>query len=281
MSHTIGELAELMRGRRFSVLTGAGCSTESGIPDYRGPKTRKKTRQPIQYLDFLKTPSTRQRYWARSVLGWERFRQAVPNAGHKALAELERLGLTAGLITQNVDRLHHKAGSEQVIELHGALAEVKCLECDDVETRGELQNRLMKLNPYWQSPPSAVIAPDGDAIVDPATVNDFVIAGCMNCGGVLKPDVVFFGENVPKLRVAEAFRWVENSEGLLVIGSSLTVYSGYRFVKRPHEQGLPIGMINLGKPTRGIAELRQFVDGKSGQLLPQLVRTLTMGLQFG
>lgn len=262
-------LTGLLRGRRVVALTGAGCSTESGIPDYRGPTTRDRVRTPVQYRPFLDDPTARQRYWARSALGWPRFSVAAPNDGHRALAALESAGTLAGLITQNVDGLHHRAGSRRIIELHGNLADVDCLRCGRFEPRDELQERIEALNPGWHT--HAALGPDGDA--DLGSVEGFVVPGCASCGGVLKPRVVFFGENVPAATVQRAFEWVDAAGALLVAGTSLTVYSGYRFVRRAAERGIPVAIVNLG-PTRGdpLATLR--VDAPTGAVLSALAGAL-------
>ena len=268
----IGELAYLLRGQRVVVLTGAGCSTESGIPDYRGPTTRRKARNPIRYRAFVGEAAARQRYWARSALGWPRFKQARPNDGHRALARLEATGLVRGVITQNVDRLHHAAGSERVVELHGALAEVRCLGCERVEDRDAMQERMLALNPGWEAR-AVEVAPDGDAELPPEATRAFRVPGCVACGGVLKPHIVFFGENVPSETVDEAWRLFDACDALLVVGSSLTVYSGYRFVRRAAERRLPVAIVNLGA-TRGDAEAWLRVEGRSGAVLPALVDAL-------
>lgn len=269
------ELVSFLAGLRFSVLTGAGCSTESGIPDYRGPQTKHVTRNPIQYQAFVKSPSTRRRYWARAVVGWERFCRAEPNPAHRALSALEAAGLLRGLVTQNVDRLHRAAGSEDVIELHGALANVRCLDCGHIEARESVQDRLLALNPDWRRL-RAEVAPDGDARVQPEEEARFVVAGCERCGGVLKPDVVFFGENVPRPRVESAYGKVEAADALLVVGSSLTVFSGYRFVRRAAERNIPVAIVNLG-PTRGDPHAALRIDAPAGEILPQVAAALTRG----
>ncbi|HEU4537790.1 MAG TPA: Sir2 family NAD-dependent protein deacetylase, partial [Polyangiaceae bacterium] len=189
-------LVELLRGRRFVALTGAGCSTESGIPDYRGQGAPRRPNRPIQGPEFRRSEALRRRYWARSLEGWGRFQAAPPNAGHVALARLEAAGRLAGIVTQNVDRLHHAAGSRRVVELHGALADVVCLACGGLEPRAEVQARLLALNPGW-GPAEAALAPDGDAELPAERVAGFRVAGCLRCRGVLKPKVVSFGENVP------------------------------------------------------------------------------------
>ena len=272
MSHHPDDLARLLDGRRVCALTGAGISTDSGIPDYRGPLTRAKARSPIQHRAFVTDPATRARYWARSALGWPRFRAFAPNDSHRAFAALERAGRLTGLITQNVDRLHTKAGSRDVIELHGALHEVRCLGCGALEDRDGLQARLLRLNPGADERAHA-LAPDGDAELDPAAVAGFVVPGCERCGGVLKPDVVFFGDNVPKPRVEEAFARVDAADALLVAGSSLTVYSGYRFVLRAVARGIPVAIVNLGEG-RGDEHATVRVDAPAAAVLTGLAAAL-------
>lgn len=266
---SVAALADLLRGRRVLALTGAGCSTESGIPDYRGEGRRARPATPVQYQAFTKDPAVRRRYWARSLAGWARFSRAVPNAAHLALAELERAGRWAGLITQNVDRLHHAAGSSDVIELHGALERVRCLGCGALEARAALQARLLAANPGWEPAPGAAM-PDGDAELEA----EISVVDCVDCGGVLKPDVVFFGENVPRATVEQAYAKVSSAEALLVVGSSLTVFSGYRFVRRAAERGIPIAIVNLG-PTRADHLATQKLEARAGQTLPRLVQSLT------
>lgn len=265
-------LAGLLRGRRFVALTGAGCSTESGIPDYRG-EGRTGPRRPIQHDAYLRRPEVRQRYWARATLGWLRFSRAQPNPAHHALAALEDAGLLAGIITQNVDRLHHAAGSRRVVELHGALAEVRCLGCAAVEARDDVQARLIDQNPGWASH-AAAIAPDGDSDLPDEAVAAFRIVACNSCDGVLMPNVVFFGGNVPPATVNDAWELFDAGEVLLVVGSSLTVYSGFRFVRRACERGIPVGIINLG-PTRADDAVQVRLAEPAGQALPRLVTALT------
>ena len=264
------DLALLLRGKRIAILTGAGCSTESGIPDYRGPSAR--PRSPIQHRDFVLHEATRRRYWARSALGWPRMANARPNAAHRAIAELESRGVLSGLITQNVDRLHHKAGSRDVLELHGALADVRCLDCGALESRDALQARIDELNPSF-SDTNVAIAPDGDAELPAELVEDFRVPACGSCGGVLKPDVVFFGGSVPRERVAAAFAKLDAADVLLVVGSSLAVFSGYRFVLRAAEMKMPIAIVNRGE-TRGDPHAAVRVDGAAGEVLPALARAL-------
>ncbi len=271
MLTSIDALASLMAGRRTVVLTGAGISTDSGIPDYRGPETRKRARSPVQYNAFLSDEKARARYWMRSAVGWARFSAAKPNAGHYALAQLEQAGLIRGIITQNVDRLHCQAGSQRVVELHGALGEVQCLGCGALIARAHFQETLLALNPSWQLS-SAALAPDGDAEVD-AVAGSFSVPGCTTCGGVLKPHVVFFGENVPKARVEAAWSLYGEAEVLLVAGSSLAVYSGYRFVQRAARENRPVAIVTLG-PTRGDRDAQLRMDAPLGQVLPALARHL-------
>ena len=275
MPRGFGRLVSLLKGRRAVVLAGAGCSTESGIPDYRGPNGRMRTRTPVQYGDFVRSAATRQRYWARSTVGWGRMERAEPNAAHHALADLERAGFVSGLITQNVDGLHHRAGSRNVVELHGSLGSVVCLECGDMITRMEMQKRLEEWNPGWVSAVGpAETAPDGDADVGDDTYSEFVVPGCERCEGTLKPDVVFFGENVPKARVEECWKMVDRADVLLVVGSSLTVYSGRRFVYGALERQLPIAVLNLG-PTRADDVAAAKVEARLGEVMPRLVEALT------
>jgi NAD-dependent SIR2 family protein deacetylase len=267
-------LAALLRGRRVAALTGAGISTESGIPDYRGPTTAARARRPIQHAEFVRDPAARRRYWARSVIGWPRVAGAQPNAAHAALAAMEESGAVAGIVTQNVDRLHSRAGSRQVIELHGALAEVACLDCGGREARDSLQERLLALNPGFAAVATLErAAPDGDAELPAALVDDFRVADCAACAGVLKPDVVFFGGSVPREVVAAAYALVEAAEALLVVGSSLAVYSGFRFVRHAAERAIPVAIVNLG-PTRGDSLAALCWDERAGAALPSLAALL-------
>lgn len=265
-------LKTLMQGR-VAFLTGAGCSTESGIPDYRGPESRARTWNPIQHRDFVEHESTRRRYWARSALGWPRMASAQPNAAHLAIAELERRGRVTGVITQNVDRLHHKAGSREVLELHGALADVRCLACDEREARDHLQSRILATNPGLVNV-EVEIAPDGDANMPTRTLEDFRVPTCLVCGGVLKPDVVFFGGSVPRDRVESAFAMLDAADVLVVVGSSLAVFSGYRFVLRARDKNIPIAIVNRGD-TRGDPHAAVRVDGRAGEVLPALASALS------
>lgn len=245
---TIAAAADLLRGRTWVALTGAGMSTDSGIPDYRGPTSIRAT--PMQFSEFVGSTDAQQRYWARSYLGWHRIGQARPNAGHRALADLEAAGL-CGVITQNVDGLHSAAGSRRVINLHGDIAAVVCLDCGHRSARSELQRRFTRANPQVDQPQRlqhAELRPDGDAVAQ--DWQQFQLIGCLNCAGRLKPDVVFFGESVPKARVEAAYGLVEYAEVLVVLGSSLTVMSGFRFVRHQAKKQQPVLIINRG-PTRG------------------------------
>ncbi len=267
----LAPLVALLSGRRFVALTGAGCSTESGIPDYRGGG-RTGPRNPIQHDAFMRRADVRRRYWARATLGWERFSGAEPNAAHRALASLESAGPLAGVITQNVDRLHQRAGSRRVVELHGALAEVACLRCGRGEPRPELQARLLAANPGWLEG-AADIQPDGDAELDAERVAAFAVVDCRLCGGELKPDVVFFGGSVSERTLNAAWDLFAEAEALLVVGSSLTVYSGFRFVRRAQERALPVAVVNIG-PTRADDIAAAKVSAPVGAILPRLARTL-------
>jgi NAD-dependent SIR2 family protein deacetylase len=241
--------ADLLRGRTWVALTGAGISTDSGIPDYRGPTSVKAT--PMQFSEFTGSADARRRYWARSYQGWRRIGQARPNAGHRTLAGLERPGGLTGIVTQNVDGLHQAAGARSVINLHGDIATVVCLDCGAKTSRRETQRRLAALNPDVLPPDRlehAELRPDGDAVVE--SWSDFVLADCTGCGGRLKPDVVFFGESVPKDRVEQAYAYVDAAEVLVVLGSSLTVMSGLRFVRHSARAGRPVVIITRGS-TRG------------------------------
>jgi NAD-dependent SIR2 family protein deacetylase len=252
--------------RRVFVLTGAGCSTASGIPDYRDEHGQWKRRPPVMYLAFSTQEPVYRRYWARAYAGWPRFTSAQPGPAHQALAAWERQGRLTRLVTQNVDGLHQRAGSRAVIDLHGRLDEVVCLGCRARTTRAELQTMVATANPDWQA--SFTPAPDGDADLDTAAIDRFVAPHCPACRGRLKPDVVFFGENVPLPRYEEARTALAHSDALLVAGSSLMVYSGFRFVRQAADAGLPIVIVNRGK-TRGdeFAELK--LDGDVGRLLTE------------
>jgi len=234
------------RHRRLFVLTGAGCSTRSGIPDYRDTHGQWKRAQPVTYQAFMGEEKTRRRYWARSLIGWRRIRQARPNDAHRALAQLEAMGRCELLLTQNVDRLHQAAGSTRVIDLHGRIDLIRCMDCERRSPRDELQDELGRMNGDWLDL-DATGAPDGDADLEGADFSCFVTPSCRRCGGVLKPDVVFFGENVPRDRVDAACRHLDEADAMLIVGSSLMVYSGFRFVQRAASLGKPVAAINLGR----------------------------------
>src|SRR5579862_2419423 len=240
----LGEFIE--RHPRLFVLTGAGCSTDSGIPDYRDENGDWKRARPVMFQAFVGDLGTRRRYWARSLVGWRRFGHARPNGAHRALARLEQQGRTEVLVTQNVDGLHQSAGSAGVIDLHGRLDQVRCLGCERRSDRERLQQRLLELNPYWARL-DAREAPDGDADLEGLDFSGFEVPACEDCGGLLKPDVVFFGESVPQERVAAALRAVQEADAVLVVGSSLMVYSGYRFAQAAAKAGKPIAAVNLGR----------------------------------
>jgi NAD-dependent SIR2 family protein deacetylase len=262
----------LLAGRPLVALTGAGLSTDSGIPDYRGPGAPRRT--PMTYQEFRSGPDAQRRYWARSHVGWTRMAHAGPNDGHRALADLERTGTLHGLITQNVDGLHTAAGSRAVIDLHGRIADVACLDCGRRSPRDLLAARLTALNPgFVEAAGPADERPDGDAELDPDVVDGFRLAACLACGGVLKPDVVFFGENVPRDRVARAYALVDalapTGGALLVAGSSLTVMSGLRFVRHAHRHGIPVVILNRGA-TRGDELATLLVDAGCSEVLAAL-----------
>ena len=230
---------------RLTVLSGAGCSSASGIPEYRDDNGDWMHARPVQYPDFVGAERVRRRYWARSYVGWQRMSQAAPNAAHRALASLEAGGFVSQIITQNVDNLHREAGSRNVIDLHGVLHVVRCLECDARIARSELQRQLENLNPNWAATLTG-IAPDGDAHID-ADTDNFSVPDCASCGGILKPDVVFFGENVPRERVERCRQGLAASDALLVVGSSLMVFSGFRFAREAAALGKPIAIVNSGR----------------------------------
>jgi NAD-dependent SIR2 family protein deacetylase len=233
------------RHPRLFVLTGAGCSTESGIPDYRDAAGEWKRSPPVMFQDFMRQPLIRARYWARSMIGWPHFQAARPNPAHHALVSLERRGRIELLATQNVDRLHQLAGSREVVDLHGRLDVVRCMSCAHRLPREQLQLELQQANPEWTAL-SARIAPDGDADLEAQDFQRFCVPACPACGGVLKPDVVFFGESVPAERVARSMHGLRAADAMLVLGSSLMVWSGYRFVQAAAEAAKPIAAINLG-----------------------------------
>lgn len=268
----LGTLADLVADGEVVILSGAGLSTESGIPDYRGETGRTRRAEPMTYQTFVSSAPARRRYWARSHLGWRHIARAAPNAGHRAVAELQARGLLAGIITQNVDGLHQAAGAREVIELHGSLDRVACLSCRRRSPRQDLHRRLTAANPGWHAV-AAEINPDGDAVLTDEQVETFRVVDCHRCGGLLKPDVIFFGENVPRPRVEECFSLTERAGMLLVLGSSLTVMSGYRFVRHAAERGIPVAIVNRG-PTRGDSDAVVTLDAPLGAALTALLREL-------
>lgn len=266
----VARAAELLGGRATVVISGAGLSTDSGIPDYRGPDSPPRT--PMTYQQFVGDPVFRQRYWARNHIGWRRMDAARPNAGHRAVARLERAGMVSGVITQNVDLLHTKAGARRVIDLHGTYARVRCLRCANLISRMTLAHHLEAANPGFAenlcaAPTGIEVAPDADAVV--TDTGRFRMVDCMACGGMLKPDIVYFGENVPPDRVEAAFAMVDTAQAILVAGSSLTVMSGLRFVRRAAKNGVPVVIVNRGR-TRGdeLATLR--IDAGCSETLSAL-----------
>ena len=275
---TEAELTQLERLEQFLaagavlLLSGAGISTESGIPDYRGPTGRLRESSPIQYRNFVSSAAARQRYWARSAVGWPRVKAAQPNAGHRAVAALEQAGMVRGIITQNVDGLHQAAGSSNVVELHGTLYQVTCLQCGRLFDREQIQRDMLQANPGWEGT-DALSTPDGDAVLQQAEIDGFRSPECGACGGELKPHVVFFGENVPRAVVDRAWEMLERSRAVLVAGSSLTVYSGFRFVDKAARQGKPVAVINMG-PTRADPLATLKVEAPLGAALAQLAQRL-------
>ena len=254
--------------RRIFVLTGAGCSTASGIPDYRDRDGAWKRSPPVTWQAFTGDPAVYRRYWARSSIGWPRFLQAQPNGAHAALARLEAAGRLAIVVTQNVDGLHQRAGSREEIDLHGRLDGVTCLGCGAHLPRSAVQTAIVRRNAGWHATLSHV-APDGDADIDEAAIDAFLPPNCETCDGLLKPDVVFFGENVPRERVMRAQSALQGCDAMLVVGSSLMVYSGYRFARMAAQAGLPLAILNRGR-TRGdeLATLR--LEADVGEVLGEI-----------
>jgi NAD-dependent SIR2 family protein deacetylase len=264
----VREIGDLIGAGGVVVLSGAGLSTESGIPDYRGPTGLARRADPMTYQAFTGASAARQRYWARSHLGWRHIARAAPNQGHQAVAELQRRSLLDGIITQNVDGLHQQAGAQDVIELHGSLSRVICLGCGERTSRAGLDRRLIAANPAWDAQ-ARQVNPDGDAVLDEGATDHFQVVDCLRCAGALKPDVIFFGENVPPGRVADCYALVSAARVLLVLGSSLTVMSGYRFVRHAAKQGIPVVIINQGA-TRGDAQATLILDAPLGPTLTAL-----------
>ena len=266
----IDRLVEFLhRHNNVIVLSGAGCSTGSGIPDYRDEDGNWKNAQPVQYSDFVNSSKVRKRYWARSFAGWSRISSASPNAAHAVLAHLEHSGHVSSLITQNVDNLHRMAGSRRVIDLHGVLHKTRCLECEANGPRSDWQARLEECNPDWKADVSAY-TPDGDAELLQSDYLSFNVPDCPCCGGIIKPDVVFFGETIPSGRIKAAVEKLDQSDALLVVGSSLMVFSGYRFTRLAQEANIPVVIINRGR-TRADAIAIQKLSGDCTEILPRVV----------
>lgn len=261
---TVGDLAAFVSAHpKLFVITGAGISHASGIPTYRDEIGTWKSNQPIQHGEFIRTEATRQRYWARSFKGWPNVRKALPNSAHRALVRLEELGYVTTLVTQNIDRLHQKAGHRKVIDLHGRLDEVLCMDCGAITPREMIQEELWRLNPHFEALEQqlAVLAPDGDADVAQELIEQVRVPACGRCQGILKPNVVFYGSSVNKETVSYLFERLQQAEAVLVVGSSLMVYSSYRFCKFAHDNGIPIACINKGLTRAdGLFSLKLNVD---------------------
>lgn len=276
MQQSAASLARFLEASRpLAVVTGAGVSTGSGIPDYRDADGNWKHARPVQFADFVGSAAARRRYWARSFAGWQRMRRAEPNDAHRAISALEASGIVDTLITQNVDGLHGRAGQRRVVDLHGRLDTVSCLDCGQQVSRERFQSDLAVANAGWQAPVSRV-RPDGDAELEAADYDAFVVPDCERCGGIMKPDVVFFGESVPKQRVATAVEAVQRAAALLIVGSSLMVFSGFRFARLAHEAGKPLAIVNRGK-TRADELATLKLDADCGPLLAQTVALLDGG----
>jgi NAD-dependent SIR2 family protein deacetylase len=264
--------AFLARHDRLVALTGAGISTESGLPDYRDARGEWKRVQPMRFQEFVATPAARRRYWSRALVGWRQFATVDANAAHRALAQLEAGGRVECVITQNVDGLHQVAGSRRVIDLHGRIDTVDCLGCGSQSPRLAFQQALETRNPDWVAR-AGELAPDGDAIVPTAGEDGFDVPDCERCGGTIKPGVVFFGESVPKDRVVAAMAALANADALFVAGTSLMVYSGYRFVRAARSMRLPVALLNLGR-TRADPEVDLRIEARCGAVLPAAVSRL-------
>lgn len=264
--------AFLVERKRVLVLTGAGCSTESGIPDYRGPDGVWRHRRPMLFGEFMRSEESRSHYWARSFRGWERFAAARSNDAHRAIARFEAAGRMSHLVTQNVDGLHQEGGSVGTLELHGSNRWVRCLGCGERTPREQMQRRMGELNPGFDFEPLEIRA-DGDALLERELTRAFRVPPCFACGGILKPDVVFFGESVPRDRVESAMARLLESDLLLVIGSSLAVWSGFRFARAAAQAGIPIAILNLGwTRADSIASLR--LEASCGSVLPLILEGL-------
>lgn len=268
-STALDSAVAVLEGRTIAVLTGAGVSTDSGIPDYRGEGA--PARSPMTFQQFLTDPEYRKRYWAGSHLGWQSFRSAEPNAGHIALAHLEAAGIVDGVITQNVDGLHLRAGSLRVVDLHGTMDRVRCMTCGQYFARANVAERLAAENPWLELPDEVLLNPDGDVQI--AAIDDFVVPECTVCGGMLKPDVVFFGEFVPKEKFDEASALMQRADALLIAGSSLVVNSGIRLLEQAARRRLPIVIVNRGA-TKGDAKATVKIDAGASETLAALLARL-------
>jgi NAD-dependent SIR2 family protein deacetylase len=266
-THFESLVALLGRTERLVVLSGAGCSTDSGIPDYRDHRGAWKRTPPMYFQEFMGSHAARQRYWARALIGWRQMRDVQPNVAHRVLAEWEQAGRLSALITQNVDGLHQRAGSRAVIDLHGRVDRVECMQCHAATPRSEVQREMEMRNAHWARQ-DAAMGPDGDALLE-ADFGTFAVPECQDCGGVLKPAVVFFGESVPKQRVIDAFATLARADALLVVGSSLMVFSGYRFVRFARERGIATAILNRGR-TRADGEVSLKIEGSCSAVLAQL-----------
>jgi NAD-dependent SIR2 family protein deacetylase len=270
----VSALGDLLADGGALVLSGAGLSTDSGIPDYRGATGSLRRHTPMTWQTFTRDPRGRHRYWARSFVGWRQIGEARPNAGHRAVGALQQAGAIGEVITQNVDGLHQAGGARDVLELHGGLDRTVCLACGDVAGRADLDVRLRAANPGFRPEVADEVNPDGDVELPDEALDGFVMVDCLACGGgPLKPDVVFFGETVPRDRVDRCFALVDQARSLLVLGSSLTVMSGYRFVIHAAKRGIPVAIVNSG-PTRGDAKASLKVDAPLGAVLPELAARL-------
>jgi len=268
-SASLDAAVSALRGRTIAALTGAGVSTDSGIPDYRGEGA--PVRSPMTFQQFLADENYRKRYWAGSHLGWKRFDSAMPNAGHRALADLEAAGLVDGVITQNVDGLHVRAGSQRVVDLHGTMDRVRCLQCGQYFARASVAERISASNPWLDTPEAVELSPDGD--VEIRDVGAFTIPECSNCGGILKPDVVFFGEFVPKATFEEASALLLAADALLIAGSSLVVNSGIRLLEQAYRRRLPIVIVNRGV-TKGDGRSSVKIEAGTSETLVALLERL-------
>ena len=257
---------------RIVAITGAGVSTDSGIPDYRDAEGNWKRRAPVQFRDFVEKAHVRRRYWARSMSGWPAFQEARPSAAHHALAALESAGRLSAVVTQNVDDLHRWAGSRRIVDLHGRLSRVRCLDCGRRSSRARLQQVLLERNGGFEAR-TVSLAPDGDADLEDAEYSRFTVPDCARCGGMLKPDVTFYGETIPPPRTRQAEAAVENVDAVLVIGSSLMVFSAYRLVRNAALAGIPVIALNLGR-TRADDLLSGKIRAPAGEVMPELARTL-------